>query len=674
MIETTPGTRDLAARAHAVGVGPGVRLVVETVTADGAVLAGGADPDLAVALRMLPDGDRLAVAVDVSCAAEAPVERCVRVRAELAGVDHPGWLIPGAFYGDNGPGGGVGGVGSVGGGTGGRTGSGRAYPRFAVGRRDPAAMVSDAWELRADRAATPAVFGWGPAGGVALVVAPETPLGMPGLGLAHDADARVASVHVTVPFREGPVSYDGSPMPRPAELTTHEWQPGETVTLELEAWLLGPDRHGYAPVLRDVHARAVRAAAPVAPRVGVGQAAEVAAHGLLRWHFDRDPGVLLETAAFDREVLGPGGRPVDRQAMHVGWVSGIPWAYALLRHGLRVGDEAAASAGRAVIDHVCSALSPSGTFWGVWYRDRGWAQSWTPVRGGLHARTLGEATLFLERAIALLDGRGEPVPLAWRAAAASNLATVVRRQRADGNLGALHHARTGAVLSWAGAAGLVWVAALAEAWTASGEDAYLAAAQRAGEYYARFVEAECVVGAPEDTDLAPTSEDGYCAVMAYTALHRATGDARWLDLARRAADWALTFRYTYDAAFPPGTPLAAWGFRTLGADQASPANQHLHAYGLVCTRELVELSAALGDGWYAERAAEALACFRQLVPTFDGEYGAYRGMITERYYQTACFQPKGMVLGLSHAWATGVLLLACEDAVGVDVAAYRVGR
>jgi hypothetical protein len=38
-------------------------------------------------------------------------------------------------------------------------------------------------------------------------------------------------------------------------------------------------------------------------------------------------------------------------------------------------------------------------------------------------------------------------------------------------------------------------------------------------------------------------------------------------------------------------------------------------------------------------------------------------MASERYYQTACFQPKGMLLTLSHAWSVGVLLLACEQAL-----------
>ena len=40
--------------------------------------------------------------------------------------------------------------------------------------------------------------------------------------------------------------------------------------------------------------------------------------------------VLLETVAFDRHAFGD---RADRQAMHVSWLSGVPHAYALLRHG-----------------------------------------------------------------------------------------------------------------------------------------------------------------------------------------------------------------------------------------------------------------------------------------------------------------------------------------------------
>jgi hypothetical protein len=43
----------------------------------------------------------------------------------------------------------------------------------------------------------------------------------------------------------------------------------------------------------------------------------------------------------------------------------------------------------------------------------------------------------------------------------------------------------------------------------------------------------------------------------------------------------------------------------------------------------------------------------------DGDFNAGRGMVTERYYQANCFQPKGSVLTLSHAWCVGVTLHGC---------------
>jgi hypothetical protein len=624
---------------------PGLPVLrLEALDADGAVVGTAAVDAVAgevvvgpfvVAVTIGPPSPTGLAEIALSVLTTAPFTGHLRLVATVADAADPWWLIPGLFYGENRP-----------------VDCDRRFPRFEAGADDPAGMVSDHWSFRSDRAATPAVFAWGPSGGVVVATDEVSPAGPTGVGFAHDGTT--AEAHVVVPYREDPVTYYGSGTPLPAQSATYAWRPGAPAELRAAVAALPADRHAYAPILRAVHKRN-RQLHPVTPWVSVPEAAAIAAEGLVRWHYDPDPGVLLETVGFDREVSGGDGRPVDRQAMHVGWVSGIPWAYALLAHGRRVGSAEAVDAAARVVDFCCANLSPSGTFWGRWERSSGWTQSWTPIEHGLHARTLGEATLFLLRALEL-----EPRE-SWRTAARSNLDAVRDRQRADGNLGSVHHAEDGRVLSWAGASGLTWIAAFCEASALDGDGSYLAAALRAGEYYARFVEREFIHGAPEDVDLAPTSEDGYAAVMAYVALHRRTGAARWLELARRAADWMLTFRYTYNVRFAARTPLGIYGFATRGGDQASPSNQHLHAYGLVCTRELAELAAATGDPHYRERADEALACFRQLVPVADGDVNAYRGMITERYYQTECFQPKGMLLTLSHAWSAGVLLLACEQ-------------
>jgi hypothetical protein len=272
----------------------------------------------------------------------------------------------------------------------------------------------------------------------------------------------------------------------------------------------------------------------------------------------------------------------------------------------------------------------------------------------------------MARAAALSNDAGAATR--WRLAVASNLEFVVGHQRGDGAIPAAWNARSGEPGSFDGCAGLAWVPALVEGAATLGREALVNPASRAGAYYARFVDDELLYGAPEDVDLGPTSEDGYVAVMAYVALADGETDAErratWLRLARRAADWTLTFRYTYNVALEPETLLGRYDYRSRGADQASPANQHLHAYGLVCLPEMVRLSELTGDDHYTDRTRENLACFRQFVARSDGDFNARRGMAPERYYQTNCFGPKGAIGPLSHAWCLGLLLYAADIAAG----------
>lgn len=590
-------------------------------------------------------GTRLRAGVGLEC----------RLRPDGA----PHWLIPGLFYGENR-----------------RPDNQRVFPRFATDPSPGAVMESSSWSFRADRAATPVVIGHGAGGGVGLSTPEVSPVGQSGLGLAWE-DGPVLRLHW--PYREEPVTYFGSADPLAAEVTTAEMVVGEPVELDFALYLLGPDRHAYADLLRHLWESP---SAPGAGALGTGggsqgrvawssleKTAQLTAHGLHQWHFRPQPPVLLETAAFDREALGERG---DRQAMHVSWVSGVPYAYALLRHGRRRGQPAYVGAASAVIDHIAANLTPGGTFWGQWQAENGWGIGWTPEKGRLHSRTLADATLFMLRAALFEQGCGaqacEPHGGGaeyeqWLGAARSNLDVVVGAQRTDGALPAALHVEDGRPLDWRGSAGLAWVAPLASAGVAWSEPAYGEAASAAGAYFEQFVEAEYLCGAPEDVDLAPTSEDGYLAVMSYMALWRAEGDRRWLAAAQRAADWMLSFRYTYDVSFPTETFLGHYRFCTRGGDQASPSNQHLHAFGLICQPEMAELSEALGDRYYRDRAREALAWARQFVARADGDFNAYRGMVSERFYQTNCFQAKGMLLTLSHAWSVGVVLLACEEAI-----------
>lgn len=601
---------------------------------DGRISVRGNGSGLQLSLELGPPiGDPACRTARLHATAGADLRAGLRVEVLLGRTRDPGWLVPGAFYQEN----------RVPNCT-------RRFPRFEAGTDDPDGMVSHTWHLRADRCATPAVFARDGVGGAALVCAERGELGLSGVGLSL-ADERPA-LRLHFPYREEPVSYYGSAHPRPAETPMHGFRAGHTYTCEFDVYLLDADPHAYAPVLRRVHA-ASPAAEPAA-WVSFDEGAELAAWGLYRWHYRPDPPVLLETAAFDREALGSRG---DRPAMHVSWISGVPYAYALLRHARRVFNADYRAAAVGVLDHVAANLTPAGTFWGQW-TEHGWNAGWTGDRERVHARTLADATLFMVRALADERAAGIEHP-SWEHAVRGNLAVARAAQDASGHLGSAYHIDDGRVLSRDGAAGLSWVAALVEASALLGEPELLDVARRAGRAYAGDVHAEFLCGAPEDVDLAPTSEDGYAAVLAYTALAEADSP-QWTDLAVRAAEWMLTFRYTYDVVFGEHTLLARYGFRTRGTDQASPSNQHLHSFGLVCLPEMVRLARITGDGYLLAVTRENLDRLRQFVARADGDFGAYRGMVTERFYQTDCFQAKGMLLTLSHSWCVGLLLYACE--------------
>src|SRR5207248_7200931 len=289
----------------------------------------------------------------------------------------------------------------------------------------------------------------------------------------------------------------------------------------------------------------------------------------------------------------------DREEMHVAWLSGAPTAHALLSYGRSHGITEYMDAAISVLDTIAAGLAPCGAFWGRWTY-RGWDGGWNGDRDWIHARTVAEATLFMSRAAHLEDGNGSPHP-AWTQAIGSNVGFALASQRADGAFPAYVNGKSGAAQSWEGAAGMLWIAALLEG--SIGMDramkaAAVEAAELAGAYYARFVEGEFIYGAPEDVGLSPSSEDGYNAVIAYVSLYEATRSPRWLELARRAAEWMLSFRWSYNLAFPRHTILESYDFRSRGADLASPRNQHLHGYGLICLPEMVRLAEHTADDYY----------------------------------------------------------------------------
>lgn len=586
--------------------------------------------------------DYIQVDLTVSYNQEASGDFGLQFNAELLGSGKPTWMIPGAFYKEN------------------RfEHNTRKYPRYDYRDGLHEEMVSDYWSFRSDRAALPAIFAWNEEMCGALCVEEMSDLGLTGMGFRGNEST--TSIWVTFPYKEEPVTFVGQAMPEPRDISLYTFQPGETVHLQLKIYTASPDLHSYDPFVREMY-QIHQQENPLNPWVGLEEAAELTAHGLYRWHYMAEHRILSETAAFDREfnnnVKGMGDRP----HMHVGWVSGVPYAYALLTYGRKNSNQQYVDAAIDVIDNVASAIAPSGMFWASWVLGKGWGTGWNPKNTWLQARTISEATLFLIRALQFEKQAGILHP-EWEAAVRSNLNVAVEQQREDGNFGSYYHYETGDVEEWDGAGGILWIASLLEGSNYFANEVYRSAAEKAGHYYERFVFDEYIYGAPEDVHLTPTSEDAYNAVVAYVLLYENDKREKWLKLAKLAADWLMTFRWTYNLAFPEKTFLQQYDFRSRGADQASPSNQHLHNYGLFCVPEMLRLWTYTDDPYYLDRTRDHIACFLQFIARRDGDFNAYKGMVTERFYNTNCFQPKGMMLTLSHSWCIGLVLYAAQEAL-----------
>ncbi len=589
--------------------------------------------------RVVPAGDmaeRLEWRIRIGHLGEEPVECGFHVRFRVPDTGIPRWMVPAMFYKHNRPESCV-----------------RRYPRYAFEGGNAEDFVSNYWAFRSDRSSCPSVFCWTDNLTACLATREAFSHGYSGIGFRGDSSG--TELHLNFPYVEEPVKYsfvreDGN-APEVTDITV---LPHEAVDIGFGTFIDERDIHAYDALIRDIYNETED---ETNPWVSKAEAEELLAYGLHRWHYDPEHSVLYETCAFDK-YFGKGPGQVDRPHMHVAWVSGAPYAFALWKYGEQKGIREYADAGLSVLDKIADeGISPCGLFYPEWTAENGWGTGWNPKPEWIQARTVSEATWFYFQALQFASEIRKSHPN-WAEAAKRNLEFAVKVQREDGNFGSYYNINTGACEEWDGAGGIMWIPALLAGAKYFGNTWYREAAAEAGAYYARFVEDEYIYGAPEDVHLTPTSEDAYNALIAFLHLYEATQDEKWLELAQYSADLVASFRWTYNTQFGDDTILGKYGFRTLGADIASPSNNHLHNYGLICHPELLRLWEYTGDTYYLSRAADHLACFHQFIARTDGDFNARKGMISEQWFHTDWTHAKGSMLQLAHSWCAGLILYA----------------
>ena len=422
-----------------------------------------------------------------------------------------------------------------------------------------------------------------------------------GLGFSWDFSENVGSLRLNLPANESPRRHARCPQDSATEkrLTL---APYDEISFSVAVHDFVADRHGYQQVLRPTYDRLRAQGHSPAMAESDAELSECAVHGLRAWHWIDDPGYMVYTAAYDRSAEYNANNKNVTLGWHfesLGFVGGFPVAYGMLWHDHTYEDMQTRHLAERMIDRFCregqtewgffrtsyhpgkartlngDMANPAGV--GVANADPSgdtpfYGSCWQGDQAIIHARTTADASYYLARSLPYMKGHSQYE--GWRQSLRRSLDAALSVQDEAGRFGQLYNVVEKTVSQPEGSGGLLWVPALDAAIDLFADDSdyqatLLEAMKKAGAAYQPDVEAEYVVGAPEDVQLAPTSEDGYNAILSYAALYKRDPQDTWLALWQRAADWTLTFRKAYNVSFDKRNIMGAYDFRTVGGDFAS---------------------------------------------------------------------------------------------------------
>jgi len=446
---------------------------------------------------------------------------------------------------------------------------------------------------------------------------------------------------------------------------------------------------------------------PASHRADPSACAAATRDALLHWHFHPQEKYFRYTAAFDRvgqQLAEAGGASLDRHEMGLGWVSGWVVFEPLLEWAIKNGDAEALQSVEQTWNHLLKSglVSPSGFWWTRYAPQRnanasifdarfpnGFDGNWMPDPTHLHLRTLGDAVL---RACRILRRRGQNLSFAGelQKQVLSQAEAVAKIARKGWPIPMAVSALDGVPTGQAGTAGMIWISVWAEL-HAMGLWEDIALLEAGLDHYRGAVLSGELFGAPEDVGECVTSEDVYIAINTFLDGYRVTKRPEDLETAIQAARWLYLWRKSFNHAMDPRTILGVYHLRSRGGDLASFKNNHLHIYGLDADRSLRDLAHLTQDSRWTELADDHWEFSAQLTPLVDGQFNAYRGMVTEQFYfidwsalgNSVClfesdtrrsaynvgphYRNHGNFAGFSHAWCTALVLKSALDRQSLSV-------
>jgi hypothetical protein len=178
------------------------------------------------------------------------------------------------------------------------------------------------------------------------------------------------------------------------------------------------------------------------------------------------------------------------------------------------------------------------------------------------------------------------------------------------------------------------------------------------------------VGGPGDALQNPDSESWYSLIESYVYLYEATGDKKWLEIAKNVGKQFSTWVVSYNFKFPEKSLFGRNGIHSVGSVYANTQNKH-SAPGL-CTFSglaFLKLYRATGDKFYLELLQDIAHNIPQYLPHPKKPIGtAVFGRMSERVNLTDWegYENIGEIFPMT-TWAETSLMLTTVEIPGLYV-------
>ncbi len=266
----------------------------------------------------------------------------------------------------------------------------------------------------------------------------------------------------------------------------------------------------------------------------------------------------------------------------------------------------------------------------------------------------------------------------WLTSSKRVLDHIANVQADDGRFGFSYSEEDGSIADGVGFSSCWFTPAFATLHKITGDAKYLNTARKAMDFYRQDVEAFNVYGGPHDIPKSPDEEGILAWIDAARILHESTGEERFLKDLLIGLDYEFSWRFAFNVVNEM-EPLKSMNWCSTGGSVTSVNNSHVHPMGSAITDSILYALEATGDPYLKSRLIDTIRWTLTTYLHYDGDYGwGKKGMINERFCYTDSLIlerfPNGTPASTwfcAHSWASGAIL---EGLVGKLFEAVREGR